>query len=84
MPKGKKKSGRKPKKVQVVYMGGGFWDSLKDVASKTNDFLKSTKVISKVSGALQDTPYVGGVATAVNKASTALGYGQQRGKGYKL
>jgi hypothetical protein len=93
MPKGKKKSGRKPKKVQVVMVGGSLWDDISNVAKNTNDYLRKSKIISTVAkplgSALSIVP-IPGVSTAgtviktVGGVADQFGYGGQRGRGFKL
>ena len=54
--------------------GGGFMDALRSV----HDWVKKNKIISTVSGALSGVPGIGGIASAINKGSSALGYGRRR------
>ena len=54
--------------------GGGFLDSLKSA----HNWIKNNKIISTVSGALSGVPGIGGIASAINKGSLALGYGRRR------
>ena len=53
--------------------GGGFMDALRSV----HDWVKKNKIISTVSGALSGVPGIGGIASAINKGSSALGYGRR-------
>lgn len=64
-----------PKKIKRGK--GKIWDAIKSGASKTNKFLRDTKIISKVSGALDG--FVPGMGM-LHYASDKLGYG----KGKKL
>lgn len=52
------------------YNGGDFWNTLANFGSKVNDFLKETKLISKV-GSLIPHP----VAQGISKGAEAFGYG---------
>ena len=56
--------------------GRGCFQNIGNAISKANDWLKSNKIISTVSGALSKVgvPYAG----AINTASSALGYGRRR------
>lgn len=54
--------------------GGGFMDALRSA----HDWIKKNKIISTVSGALSGVPGIGGIASAINKGSSALGYGHRR------
>src|SRR6185437_16250037 len=56
------------------HRGRGFFDALKSA----HDWIKKNKIISTVSGALSGVPGIGGIASAINKGSTALGYGRRR------
>ena len=62
--------------------GGDFWTGLKNFGSKINDFLKNTKIISRVAasplGTLADVALFGGVPVSkgVALASHVAGYGE--------
>ena len=56
------------------HRGGGFLDALKSA----HNWIKNNKIISTVSGALSGVPGIGGIASAINKGSLALGYGRRR------
>lgn len=57
--------------------GKGLWDKIKKGAKKVNDFLKESRVISKVSGALSGiVPY----ADVVHNYSDKYGYGNGKRK----
>jgi hypothetical protein len=64
--------------------GGGFWSSLgnsfKNLFSKTNSFLKKTKLVSRVASIIPHP-----AASAIGTAADMLGYGRyhNRIKGYK-
>ena len=53
--------------------GGGFMDALRSA----HDWIKKNKIILTVSGALSGVPGIGGIASAINKGSSALGYGRR-------
>ena len=69
-------NGRRRRVGRVVgrKRGGGFMDALRSV----HDWVKKNKIISTVSGALSGVPVIGGIASAINKGSSALGYGRRR------
>ena len=64
--------------------GGGFWSNLgrsfKNLFTKTNDFLKKTKLVSRVASIIPHP-----AASAIGTAAEMLGYGRyhNRVKGYK-
>ena len=66
---GYKRRGRKMR-------GRGFWDSVLKFGKKANTFLKKSKLISKVSGALGEAgvPY----ASGISGVSGAVGYGRKK------
>ena len=49
-----------------------------DALRSAHDWIKKNKIISTVSGALSGVPGIGGIASAINKGSSALGYGRRR------
>ncbi len=54
--------------------GAGFFDAIRSA----HDWIKRNKIISTVSGALSGVPGIGNIASAINKGSSALGYGRRR------
>jgi len=55
--------------------GRGVLSGIKNFAKKANDYLRKTKAISRVSGALSGVvPY----ADQINKFSSQAGYGKRR------
>ena len=48
-----------------------------DALRSAHDWIKKNKIISTVSGALSGVPGIGGIASAINKGSSALGYGRR-------
>ena len=50
--------------------GAGFMDALRSV----HNWVKKNKIISTVSGALSGVPGIGGIASAINQGSSALGW----------
>jgi len=74
-----KKGGRRRRTHHRKHRKGtGIWDDIKSGASKVNDFLKSSKIISTVGNALSNAPYVGPVAGTVGKVASSLGYGKRK------
>ena len=64
-----------PKARRTRKVGRGkILDWIKNAGSKVNDFLKKTKILSKISSNFTGNPY-GAVA---NTAISALGYGRRR------
>ena len=64
-----------PKARRTRKVGRGkILDWIKNAGSKVNDFLKKTKILSKISSNFVGNPY-GAVA---NTAISALGYGRRR------
>lgn len=58
---------------------GKVWDWIKGAAGKVNDFLKQTKVLSKVAGpVLGSIPRAAPYANTVTNTLGALGYGRRR------
>jgi hypothetical protein len=55
--------------------GAGFWDSVKNIGSKVNKFLKDTQLISKTADALSSRiPQ----AAAISGIARRFGYGKRR------
>jgi len=63
---------------------GPIWDKVKSIAGKTNDFLKSSKIISKGAAALSGVlpPQFQPIASGIATGASALGYGMH-GRGLK-
>jgi hypothetical protein len=60
--------------------GDGFWDSVKNIGSKVNKFLKDTRLISNTAAALSTRiPQ----AAAISTIARRLGYGKRRKSGRK-
>ena len=64
---------RRPRLVRRR-QGRGFMDALRSA----HDWIRKNKIISTVSGALSGVPGIGGIASAINKGSLALGYGKRK------
>ena len=64
-----------PKARRTRKVGRGkILDWIKNAGSKVNDFLKKTKILSKISSNFVGNPY----GLAANTAISALGYGRRR------
>ena len=64
-----------PKARRTRKVGRGkILDWIKNAGSKVNDFLKKTKILSKISSNFVGNPY----GAAANTAISALGYGRRR------
>jgi hypothetical protein len=51
---------------------------LGSLVKKANDFLKKTKVISKVANSLASIPQLSAYAGPIGNAASSLGYGRKR------
>lgn len=81
--KGSRKYSKRPNPNMMMQGDGKIWDTIKNVGSKVNQFLKDTKILSTVAGLVPpSTPYVGAIAQPASVALKSLGYGKrQRGRG---
>lgn len=69
--------------VAKAYGGANFFDSLGNFASKINNFLKESKIISTVAKAVPEgIPYASQIAKAVHGIAEPLGYGEPAGGRY--